>query len=582
VQTSTVAPTVSIQDLNDPICVGNTTTLSASGADTYTWSTNATSNSISVSPTGNTVYTVTGTDASTGCVNYATQTVHVIATTIQASNNPICTGATTTLTASGASTYTWSSNAGSATTNTVAVSPTGNTTYTVVSTDVISGCVNTATLNVTTAGSLTIHNSNDSICKGSNSTITASGANTYTWSTGATTGNITVTPTVTTTYTVTATGSCTNASTITSTVKVLPLPNIAVATSPVCEGLAATLIASGANTYTWNTSATTATLSVIPSVTTTYTVTGTGVNMCKNTGVATVIVPVNVAPLICMVTTDSTTSFAYNYLVWDKTGYTNVDSFIIYRFDVIGNSYLRIGAVSKTNLSEFKDTSFSVGGPNGGNPLYSSWKYKLAIKDTCGKISVQSPYHQTMFVQQNGANFSWNAYTIESGQSNPVTGYSFLRDDNNTGNWHVLVNTAGTSATDPNYSSFPNANWRVDALTFNCTPTLRLASNNSTQSIYQKSHSNTIKQYFSTSINQVGNNNQISVYPNPANDMLYVDCKVKNATLFIIDVIGNKIKQLNVESDITSIDISNLSKGVYFLNIKTADSIITKKIILQR
>ena len=582
-QTSTVAPTVSIQDLNDPICIGSTTTLTASGADTYTWSTGGTSNSVAVSPSGNTIYTVTGTDASTGCVNYATQTVHVIATNIQASNNPICSGATTTLTATGASTYTWSSNAGSATTNTVAVSPTGNTTYTVVSTDAISGCVNTATLIVTTAGSLTIHNSNDSICKGGNSTITASGANTYTWSTGATTANITVTPTVTTTYTVTATGSCTNASTITSTVKVLPLPNITVTTSPVCEGSVANLMASGANTYTWNTSATTATLSVTPSVTTTYTVTGTDVNLCKNTAVATVIVPVNVAPTICVATTDSTTGFAYNYIIWDKTSYTNVDSFIVYRYDVVSTNYLRIGAVSKTNLSEFKDTSFSVGGPNGGNPLYSSWKYKLAIKDTCGQISALSPYHQTMFVQQNGANFSWNAYSIESGQSNPVTGYSFLRDDNNTGNWHVLVNTAGTSATDPNYSSFPNANWRVDALGFNCTPTFFRAGNNSVNSLTNnKSHSNPIKNTL-TGINQFQvNTNQISIYPNPANEILYIDCKLKNATLFITDIIGNKIKQTNVENELTTLDISNLSKGVYFLNVKTTNNVITKKFIIQR
>ena len=99
------------------------------------------------------------------------------------------------------------------------------------------------------------------------------------------------------------------------------------------------------------------------------------------------------------------------------------------------------------------DTAFSVGGPNGGNPLYSSWFYKLAIKDTCGNIGAMSPYHQTMFLQENSANFSWNAYTVETGQANPVVGYSFLRDDNNTGVWHILANIAGTSSTDPNYPS---------------------------------------------------------------------------------------------------------------------------------
>jgi hypothetical protein len=84
-------------------------------------------------------------------------------------------------------------------------------------------------------------------------------------------------------------------------------------------------------------------------------------------------------------------------------------------------------------------------------------------------------------------------------------------------------------------------------------------------------------------INQIsGNNNQISIYPNPANEMLYIDCKLKNATLFITDLIGNKIKQANVENELTTLDISTLSKGVYFLNIKTANNVITKKFIIQR
>src|SRR5207302_632483 len=106
--------------------------------------------------------------------------------------------------------------------------------------------------------------------------------------------------------------------------------------------------------------------------------------------------------------------------------------FVVYRKDAISAGYIRIGSVSKDSLSRFIDTAFTIGGPNGGNPLYSSWNYKLAIRDTCGNLSAKSPYHQSMFVQQSSSNFSWNPYTVEAGQTNPVTGYSFLRDDNNT------------------------------------------------------------------------------------------------------------------------------------------------------
>jgi choice-of-anchor A domain-containing protein len=63
-----------------------------------------------------------------------------------------------------------------------------------------------------------------SICRGSSTTLTASGGSTYLWSTSVTTVAITVSPTVTTTYTVTATnpGGCTAAASQSVTVTVPP------------------------------------------------------------------------------------------------------------------------------------------------------------------------------------------------------------------------------------------------------------------------------------------------------------------------------------------------------------------------
>ncbi len=58
------APIVEING-DDSLCLGETLTLTASGADNYLWSTSETNNSIQVSPTANSVYYVTGT--SSGC-----------------------------------------------------------------------------------------------------------------------------------------------------------------------------------------------------------------------------------------------------------------------------------------------------------------------------------------------------------------------------------------------------------------------------------------------------------------------------------------------------------------------------------
>jgi hypothetical protein len=57
--------------------------------------------------------------------------------------------------------------------------------------------------------------------------------------------------------------------------------------SLICTGQTASLTASGANTFTWNTTATTSIIAVSPSVTTSYTVTGTGANGCTNSSIIT-------------------------------------------------------------------------------------------------------------------------------------------------------------------------------------------------------------------------------------------------------------------------------------------------------
>jgi PKD repeat protein len=67
------SPTVTVNSAT--ICAGQSTVLNASGASSYNWSTSSSSPSISVSPTSNTTYTVTGT--SNGCPNIKTTMVTV-------------------------------------------------------------------------------------------------------------------------------------------------------------------------------------------------------------------------------------------------------------------------------------------------------------------------------------------------------------------------------------------------------------------------------------------------------------------------------------------------------------------------
>jgi hypothetical protein len=155
-----------------------------------------------------------------------------------------------------------------------------------------------AGLNVSNACNVTISASSTAICVGKSDTLTASGASTYTWLPGGTTGNnLIVSPTVTTTYTVNAVDStgCTSSTTITITVN--PLPNVtSSAQNPtICDGNSTVLTGLGASTYKWQPGNYTGSVfNVTPSATTTYTVTGTNSNGCTKT--STVSVTVKPAP----------------------------------------------------------------------------------------------------------------------------------------------------------------------------------------------------------------------------------------------------------------------------------------------
>ena len=307
-------PTVTINASSPAICAGQSATLTASGANTYTWSTTENTSVIIVSPNGTQTYTVIGTDGNS-CTNVNAPTVITVTVnplpTITITSNPasaiICAGDNITLSGNGASTYTWT---GGVIDNSPFI-PSASQTYTVTGTDA-NGCTGMANQVVTVnpTPTVTINASSTAICSGQNATLTASGASTYTWSTTEMTPSITVSPITTQTYAVvgTSTNSCTNANApATVTITVNPLPPISITPNPsnsaVCAGSSATLTASGAQTYTWDSGSQTNPTSVSPATQTTYTVIGTDGNNCSN--FATITINVNPLPIAQTITASS-------------------------------------------------------------------------------------------------------------------------------------------------------------------------------------------------------------------------------------------------------------------------------------
>ena len=326
-------PVITVTPPAPTICFGSNINLTAGGASKYTWSP-ATSLTCTncpnpvASPAATTSYEVIGTSIS-GCIDSAKVTVTVAPkiTPAISGKDTICSGNSTTLTASGGSTYLWSTGAATAA---ITVSPAANKTYTVVATS--GGCSDSTSVNIvvnpTPAASVS---GIDSICTGSSTTLTASGGTTYAWSNGKTSASILVTPPSTTTYSVVVgNGLCTADTSITVTVLSIPVPGV---TPPqaICAGSSATLTATGGTKYTWSTGAKTATISVTPLTTSTYTVTVSNGACSKDTVTTVTVNPVPVPVLggntaICSGKFTILTASGGTSYLWSNGPATSADS----------------------------------------------------------------------------------------------------------------------------------------------------------------------------------------------------------------------------------------------------------------
>ncbi len=270
-------------------CAGIPDTLAASGGGTYTWSNGATTSSIIVSPSTNTIYTLAVTNGCTKDTSLQVQVIPLPSITFSA-NTPICEGDSSTITATGGGSYQWSTGA---TTSIITVKPANTTTYSVVVTNISGSCQKDSTIKITVNPLPTISLSgSDTVCSGNFTTLSASGGTSYLWSTGATTSSITKAITSNSTYTVQVNnGGCSKDTTINVVANPLPIVSLA-GNNILCTGDSTTLSASGGTTYTWSTSATTSAITVKPASTTTYTV-----GVSNGTCVKDTLIKVTVNPL---------------------------------------------------------------------------------------------------------------------------------------------------------------------------------------------------------------------------------------------------------------------------------------------
>mgnify|MGYP006077415081 CR=1 FL=1 len=227
--TFTIQPSPNINlGSNQTICIGDQVTLNATGANNISWN-NGVSNNVPFYPTQSSYYTVSG-DNSYGCVSEDSVLVMVNPLPIINAGQDVnvCTGFSVTLSASGANNYVWNNNI----INGQSFILSNTSSYIVLGTD-NNGCVSSDTV-IVTVNSLpnVIAGSDQTVCLGDDVTLSASGANSYSWTNGVI-NNVAFVPTSpnpnfvsSVSYTVTGTDNngCTNTDIVLVTIN--PLPDI--------------------------------------------------------------------------------------------------------------------------------------------------------------------------------------------------------------------------------------------------------------------------------------------------------------------------------------------------------------------
>ncbi|MGZ4037339.1 MAG: T9SS type A sorting domain-containing protein, partial [Bacteroidia bacterium] len=293
---SSVFPLTIVTSTASSPCAGSATVTASAGTGpyTYTWSPIG----ITTATIGNTVpgtYTVNIQDA-TGC-GQGSATITITGApppTVSITTNGLCSTGSATANVSGGIgpySYTWTPTG----LNTQVINNVGLTTYTVKVKDASACSAVTQTTTIFAAQVPTLTVSTSSACSsiGSATAIVSGGTPPYSYTWQPTGGNSQIAallaPGSYTAVTRDAIACLFVGKTFTITA---PMPTVTATSSPslICLSQTATLIATGAMTYTWSTGGNTPVTVVAPAASTTYTVVGSSGSLCSDTAIVTLLV----------------------------------------------------------------------------------------------------------------------------------------------------------------------------------------------------------------------------------------------------------------------------------------------------
>jgi PKD repeat protein len=582
--TVTVNAVPTVTSTNQTICTGSAATLTATGSvagGTFAWSGGQTGNSITVSPTATTSYTVTYT--ANGCTSTAatsTVTVNNNTTPTFTQVAAICSGGTFSLptTSNNAINGSWSP----------AINNAATTTYTF--TPIAGQCAIPTTMSVTVNPTPVVTSTSQTICAGSSATLVATGSiagGTYAWSGGQTGNSITVSPAATTSYTVTYTASgCTSAAS-TSTVTVNAVPTVTLTNQTICIGSAATLTATGSvagGTYAWSGGQTGNSITVSPTATTSYTVNYTANGCTSTAATSTVTVNNNTTPTftqvaaICSGGTFSLPTTSNNAISGSWSPVINNTSTTTYTFTPIAgqcavpttmsvtvNPTPVVTSTNQTICAGSSATLVATGSIAGGTYAWSGGQSGNSIT-----VSPTTTTSYTVTYTANGCT-STPSTSIVTVNDVPVVdlGPDTVVCENNL----PLQLTAQSSIAGCTFSWNNGASGQSIPVTAGGTYSVNGTVNGCTGS-----DAITVVVDPCSGIDELSD--KLRIYPNPTLSEVFIDFgQVETFNLVVLNALGQRILERSGSTEKCQIDLSAFDNGMYMLVIEKNAQIIHRQII---